>query len=130
MRILQVLHDDERGGVQKLAGMIEAALSSQRAVETAYLYPHHGLPAYTKFVYALRMARRIWAADADALIAYQSTASVLVGVVGWLAGGKLRLVHQTSIPSEVPRPLRMMDKLAGALGLYSANIINSAATWA
>lgn len=131
MRILQILHDDERGGVQKLADMIAAALSSQRAaVETAYLYPHHGLPAYTKFVYALRMARRVWSADADVLIAYQSTASVLVGFVGWLAGCKLRLVHQTSIPSEVPRLLRVLDKLAGTLGLYSANIMNSAATWA
>jgi glycosyltransferase involved in cell wall biosynthesis len=131
MRILQVLHDDERGGVQKLAGMIEAALSSQHAVvETAYLYPHHGLPAYTKLVYTLRMARRIWTANADVLIGYQSTASVLVGFVGWLAGCKLRLVHQTSLPSEVPRPLRALDKLAGMLGLYSANIINSAATWA
>jgi glycosyltransferase involved in cell wall biosynthesis len=131
MRILQVLHDDERGGVQKLAGMIETALGAHRAaVETAYLYPRPGLPPYTKFVYALRMARRIWTADVDALIAYQSSASIMVGVCGWLSGCRLRVVHQTCPPLETPRPLRFLDRLAGALGLYSANIINSAATWA
>jgi glycosyltransferase involved in cell wall biosynthesis len=30
----------------------------------------------------------------------------------------------------MPRPLRLFDKLAGTLGLYTANIVNSAATWA
>ncbi|HEX3936740.1 MAG TPA: glycosyltransferase family 4 protein [Xanthobacteraceae bacterium] len=131
MRILQILHDNERGGVQTLAGMIETALGAHRiAVETDYLYPRPGLPPYTKLVYVLRMMRRIWNADADALIAYQSSASILTGVVGWLRGCKLRVVHQTCIPSELPRPLRVLDKLSGALGLYTANIINSAATWA
>jgi len=131
MRILQVLHDNERGGVQKLAGMIETALDAHRAVvETAYLYPRPGLPPYTKFIYVLRMARRIWTADADALIAYQSTASIIVGVLGWLSGCRLRVVHQTCTPPETPRPLRFLDRLVGTLGLYSANIINSAATWA
>ena len=131
MRILQILHDDERGGVQTLAGMVGTALGAHRdAVETVYLYPRHGLPAYAKLVHVLRMTRRIWNADADALIAYQSTASVLTGIVGWLAGCKLRAVHQTCIPSEMPRPLRLLDRLCGTLGLYTANIINSAATWA
>jgi glycosyltransferase involved in cell wall biosynthesis len=131
MRILQILHDDERGGVQKLASMIEQGLDSHRfAVETAYLYPRAGLPLYTKIVYTLRMVRRIWRGDCDALLAYQSTASILVGVVGWLSGCRLRVVHQTCTPGAMPRPLRLLDKLAGTLGLYSANIVNSAATWA
>ena len=131
MRILQIIHDRERGGVQKLAAMIEDGLSSRRfAVETAYLYPHAGLPTLAKFVYVLRTARRIWRGDFDTLIAYQSSASILVGVVGWLAGCRLRVVHQTCTPGQMPRPLRLFDKLAGTLGLYTANIVNSAATWA
>ncbi len=61
MRILQIIHDRERGGVQKLAGMIEDGLNSHRfAVATAYLYPRAGLPFYAKLVGALRMARHIW----------------------------------------------------------------------
>ncbi|MGA9431217.1 MAG: glycosyltransferase family 4 protein [Xanthobacteraceae bacterium] len=131
MGILQIIHDDERGGVQKLAGMIEEGLSSHRfAVETAYLYPRAGLPLYAKLVYTLRMARRIWRGGFDTLVAYQSTASILVGIVGWLSGCRLRVVHQTCTPSAMPRPLRALDKLAGTLGFYSANIVNSAATWA
>ena len=121
----------ERGGVQKLAAMIEDGLSPHRfAVETAYLYPRPGLPMLGKLVYVLRMVRRIWRGGFDALIAYQSTASVLAGFIGWLGGCRLRVVHQTCTPAEMPRPLRLLDKLAGSLGLYSANIVNSAATWA
>jgi len=32
--------------------------------------------------------------------------------------------------AKTPRLVRLLDKLVGALGLYSANIINSASTWA
>jgi glycosyltransferase involved in cell wall biosynthesis len=131
MRILQILHDDERGGVQTLAGMIERGLLPHRfAVETAYLYPRGGAPAFTKLVYALRMVRTIWRGNFDTLVAYQSTASILAGVVGWLSGCRLRVVHQTCTLAEMPRLLRLMDMVTGTLGLYSANIINSAATWA
>lgn len=131
MRILQIIHDRERGGVQKLAAMIEDGLAAHGfVVETAYLYPRAGLSASAKSVHTLRMMRRVWSGGFDTLIAYQSTASILTGLVGWLSGCRLRVVHQTCTPGEMPRPLRILDKLAGTLGLYSANIINSAATWA
>ncbi len=130
MRILQVLHDRERGGVQMLAGMIEEGLSSHRfAFETAYLFPRPGLSVQAKLACALRMARRVWRGDFDALIAYQATASILVGAIGWLRGCRLRIVHQTCVPGETAPPIRWLDRLAGSLGLYSANIANSAATW-
>ena len=130
MRILQIIHDRERGGVDKLAAMIEAGLASHGAtLETAYLYPGLGFSIAAKLARVFAMVRRLWRGDYDALVAYQSTASILVGAVGWLAGCRLRVVHQTCTPSETPRPLRLMDKLVGTLGLYSANIINSAATW-
>ena len=74
------------------------------------------------------MARRIWCGDFDILMAYQSTASVLAGCVGFIRGCGLRVVHQTSTPGEVPWPVRALDKLAGSAGLYSANIANSVAT--
>jgi glycosyltransferase involved in cell wall biosynthesis len=131
MRILQLIHDRERGGVQKLAAMIEAGLRPQRfEIETVYLYPRPGTPFYAKFLYALRAAQQIWRGGYDAVIAYQSTASILAGFVGALSGCRLRVVHQTCMPGETARPLRLMDKVVGALGLYSANIVNSAATWA
>ncbi len=131
MRVLQVLHDRERGGVEKLATMIEQGLSPRRfTFETAYLYPRPGLSALAKLPHVFRLARRIWQGRFDTMIAYQSTASILVGTLGALNGSRLRIVHQTCAPNEIPRVMRMLDKIVGALGLYSANIINSAATWA
>jgi glycosyltransferase involved in cell wall biosynthesis len=129
MRVLQVLHDDERGGVQTLAAMIASGLSSPGfAFETVYLYPRPALPVFTKLACVFTMMRRIWRGDYDALVAYQSTASILVGAVGWLRGCRLRIVHQTCTPEETAAPLRLLDKLAGTLGLYSVNVANSAAT--
>jgi glycosyltransferase involved in cell wall biosynthesis len=131
MRILQILHDHERGGVQALAAMIETGLSPHGfTFESDYLYPRPGLSVVAKLGCVASLVRNMWRGKYDALIAYQSTASVLVGVIGWLRGCRLRVVHQTCVPHETPLPVRLMDMLAGALGLYSANIVNSAATWA
>ncbi len=131
MRIVQIIHDGERGGVQTLARMIEQGLAPQRfRIETEYLYPRPGISVFAKLGCVLRMARLIWRGDFDALIAYQSTASILVGVVGFFGGCRFRVVHQTCTPDEMPRLLRFMDMVAGTLGLYSANIVNSASTWA
>jgi glycosyltransferase involved in cell wall biosynthesis len=131
MRILQILHDDQRGGVQKLAAMIEAGLLPHNVTfETVYLYPGPGLSIVSKLGHTFSLVRRIWRGDFDAIVAYQSTASILTGAVGWACGCPLRVVHQTCLPSETALPLRLMDKLVGTLGLYSANIVNSAATWA
>ena len=43
MRIVQIIHDGERGGVQTLARMIEEGLApSGFRIETEYLYPRPG----------------------------------------------------------------------------------------
>jgi glycosyltransferase involved in cell wall biosynthesis len=131
MHVLQILHDREHGGVQKLAASIESGLSGQGIrFETAYLYPELGLSNLAKFGCLFAVTRRIWRGDYDALLAYQSTASILAGLVGWLAGCRLRVVHQTAMPRQTPRLLRWLDRLAGMFGLYNANILNSAASWA
>jgi glycosyltransferase involved in cell wall biosynthesis len=129
MRILQILHDRERGGVQTLAREIESGLSPHSyEFVTDYLYSSSGLPLSSKLSCVLAMAGRIWRGDFDALIAYQSTASVLVGIAGWLAGCRWRIVHQTCTTAEMALPSRFLDRLAGTIGLYTVNIANSAAT--
>ena len=131
MRILQILNDDQRGGVQTLAEMLEQDLRPHGIVfETAYLFSGPGLTTLQKLGRAAAMARRIWRNDFDALVAYQAASSVLVGVIGWLAGCRLRVVHQTCTPGAMAPLVRFADKLTGALGLYTINIANSAATWA
>lgn len=130
MRILQIIHDRDCGGVQKLAGIIEDGLASHRVcVETVYLYPRAGLPIYQKPAHALRMARRIRRGGFDALLVYRSTASILACIAAAFTGCRLRIVHQTGMPRETAWPLRLTDMLAGTLGLYSANIVNSVAAW-
>jgi len=131
MRVLQILHDRERGGILTLAQMIEAGVAPRcAAFKTDYLYPRPGLPVWSRLTCAFRLARRIWRDDSDVLIAYQSTASILAGLVGGLRGCRLRIVHQTCTPSETPLPVRLLDEFVGSLGLYTVNIANSAATWA
>jgi glycosyltransferase involved in cell wall biosynthesis len=74
------------------------------------------------------MARRIARGGFDALIAYQATASILVGAIGRLQGCQVRIVHQTATPGATAMPVRIVDKLVGALGLYTVNVANSVAT--
>ena len=129
MRILQVLNDHERGGVATLAQIIEHGLRPRGFVfETEHVYPRPGLPKLLKLACAAAMARRILRGGYDVLIAYQATASILVGAVGWLAGCRVRIVHQTCTPGETALPVRLADRLVGALGLYTANVANSIAT--
>lgn len=133
MRILQILHDGERGGVQTLAALIEEGLRPDGVVfETAYLYSRPGLSLspWTKLGCTLAMVRRILRGGFDGLVAYQSTASILAGAIGRLQGCPIRIVHQTCTPSETATPLRLLDKLVGALGLYTFNIANCATTMA
>src|SRR5215831_9496347 len=129
MRILQILHDRERGGVDTLAHTIEQGLTPHGIVfETAYLFGRPALGIVRKLSGAAAMARRILRGGFDALIAYQATASILVGAVGWLAGCRVRIVHQTCAPGEMALPVRLIDRAVGALGLYTVNIANSAFT--
>lgn len=131
MRILQILHDRERGGVQTLAEILEHSLTPYGFVfETAYLFPRPGLNALAKAYHSLALAVRILRGGFDGLLAYQATASILVGAAGFLQGCRLRIVHQTCMPGETVWPVRLLDRVVGALGLYTANIANTSATWA
>src|SRR5262252_3979782 len=129
MRILQIMHDGERGGILTLATMIEEGLADHGIeIETACLFPRPGLGTAAKFRCVVAMARRILRGGFDGLIAYQATASVLVGVIGRLQGCPVRIVHQTCMPEETAWPVRFADKVAGSLGYYTVNIMNSVAT--
>lgn len=131
MHILQILHDRERGGVQMLAAMIEQGLLAHDVTfETVYLFPRPGLSTIARLRCAFAIAHRIARGDFDALVAYQATAAVLAGTIGWLGGCPLRIVHQTCPPSETAWAARLADKIAGTLGLYTVNITNSTATQA
>src|SRR5947209_832452 len=129
MRVLQIVHGNEAGGVKTLSEIIRDGLAGRGiAVETAMMFPHPKAGMVAKFGGTWRVARQVLAGQYGAIIAYQPTASILTGLVGWIARCPRRIVHQTALPSEVKAPLRWLDRIVGRFGLYTANVANSRAT--
>ncbi|HET6388077.1 glycosyltransferase [Hyphomicrobium sp.] len=127
--MLQLVHSNEGGGVEALAEMIADGLHRTGAeVETHFIYPSIAATTAQKLQGIANAILTIVRKRPDTLIAYQSTASVLVGIVGTLAGCKTRIVHQTAMPDEIHPAVRALDTAMGSAGLYSVNIANSAAT--
>jgi len=129
MRVLQIVHGSEAGGVKTLSEIIRDGLVSRGiAVETAVMFPSSDAGFVEKLAGAWRVGRRILIGRDDAIIAYQPTASILTGFAGWIARCPRRIVHQTALPGEIKTPMRWLDRTAGTLGLYTANVTNSRAT--
>jgi glycosyltransferase involved in cell wall biosynthesis len=128
MRVLQIVHGLEAGGVKTLSELIGGGLTSRGfAVETATMFPATDASLVRKAAGTLRVAWRMLTGRYDAIIAYQASASILTGVVGRLTRAH-RIVHQTALPTAVKAPMRWLDRIAGTLGLYGANVVNSQAT--
>lgn len=130
-KVLQVLHSDEKSGVEALAAMIGGDLALAGAdVETYFLYPSFSAGKATKLLGAVRGLRHIIRSHPDMILTYQATASVLAGVAGRAMGCRLRVVHQTAKPSVTHPVSRWLDRVAGANEFYTVNIANSQATLA
>ena len=130
-RIVQLLHSDENGGVEMLAGLIGGNLQAAGAeVEILYLYPKFGSGTLAKIGGLLLALAKIFRVRPDVIVAFQPTASVLTGLAGWAIGCPNRIVHQTSKPSATHPLSRLLDRLVGCTRCYSVNIVNSQATLA
>ena len=126
MRVLQIVHAPDPGGVLTLARTIADGLARHGVTtETDYLFADVSVGKLKRFIGALRVARHILVGRYDGLISYQATACIVVGTIGWLKGIRARIVHQTTQPSETIAPIRWLDRLVGLLGLYPANVVNS-----
>jgi glycosyltransferase involved in cell wall biosynthesis len=130
-RILQIVHGCEAGGVWTLAETLEHAFTADgHSVDLVCLFPPGPAGALGKLAGVVRVALMILRGRYDAIVAYQSTACIVAGLVGRLAGCPRRIVHQTALPAEVKPLLRLLDRWAGSLGFYTDNVLNSRATWA
>lgn len=126
MRVLQIVHAPDPGGVLTLAQTLADGLGRHGiTVETVYLFDEISSGKLTRLGGALRAAGRILTGRYDGLMAYQATACIVVGTIGWLKGIPARIVHQTTQPSETIAPIRWLDRLVGALRLYPINVVNS-----
>lgn len=126
MRVLQIVHAPDPGGVLTLAQTLAEGLGRHGiTVDTVYLFEDVSSGKLTRLFGALRAAGRILTDRYDGLMAYQATACIVVGTIGWLRGIPARVVHQTTQPSETIAPIRFLDRLVGALRLYPVNVVNS-----
>jgi glycosyltransferase involved in cell wall biosynthesis len=129
-RILQIVHGKEVGGVWTLAEMLGEALAADgHAVDIACLFPPSPAGIGGKLTGVLRVALQLLRGRYDAVVAFQSTACIVAGLVGRLAGCRRRIVHQTALPAEVKPLLRNLDRWVGSLGFYTDNVLNTRATW-
>ena len=80
--VVQIVHAEAGGGVETLARMIEAELNRRGfVIETRVLYSRPDLPAAKKLAAVVNMAGQLLRNPPDALIAYQATASLLIGLL-------------------------------------------------
>jgi L-malate glycosyltransferase len=130
-RVLQLVHADENGGVEMLAHLIGGDLRSAGAdIDTLFLYPAFVSGTGAKLAGLGRALVRMTRSRPDVIIAYQPTASVMAGLVGWALGCPVRIVHQTTKPATIHPVSRALDRWLGCGAFYSLNIANSHATLA
>jgi glycosyltransferase involved in cell wall biosynthesis len=129
MRILQILISPDPGGVSALATIVERGLRNEGVeVETRFLVASPNGDFGQRLSGAMKAAWRIAVGGHDAVIAYQPSTSILVGLSGFFFGKRRRIVHQTTVPSANRRIIRVLDRLLGSLGLYPINVVNTAYT--
>lgn len=128
-KVLMLIHSDEGGGVEYLAGVMRADLERRAAVvDVHYLYQKGEQSKLRKLRGVAATVWQIMRRRPDVLVTYQPTASVLAGVFGKLAGCRARIIHQSNMPGDSDPVARLLDRTFGALGLYSVIIANSKAT--
>ena len=79
------------------------------------------------FVLPFRLVRAIREARPDAVISFLPLANTLGLLCAWLAGVRLRIASHRAPAYTYSRPMRVADRILGAIGLYTAIICVSRA---
>jgi glycosyltransferase involved in cell wall biosynthesis len=128
-QVLILIHSDEGGGVEYLAGVMRSDLVSKGAqVDVHFLYANGRQSKLRKLGGIAKTAWEIIRRRPDVLVSFQPTASTLAGLVGLLSGCRARIVHQSNMPGDSDPVARVLDRAFGSIGLYSVIIANSKAT--
>jgi glycosyltransferase involved in cell wall biosynthesis len=129
VRVLQIVNSPDPGGVLALANEVGSALRlNGLRVTTIFLAPEVDVSKIAKLRGAFRAGRRLLGGGFDTVIAYQAAPAIIVGLAGLFCPGIQRIVHQTTVPRATAGPLRLLDRIFGTLGLYTANIVNTGFT--
>jgi glycosyltransferase involved in cell wall biosynthesis len=143
MRIVQLVTQLEAGGAQHVALLLSDELERRgHAVQTWFLYmkrPGPGGHAAIRVMWPARprvrdvprlllcLARAIRQHAPDVLITHTHYANVLGQMVGHACGVQRRIAVQQNPADSYPQVVRWADRIAGSLGLYSANVAVSRA---
>src|SRR5690606_13665506 len=147
MKIIQVQTQAEAAGAQRISDMVGEGLRARgHEVRTVFMYrktPVYDQDPYADFILRqpprgiagqLRAASGLIAylrrARPDAVISYQHYGNVFGTIGGWLAGARYMVANQSGAPQRkgMPGIASLIDKWMGSLGLYHANVVNSAWT--
>lgn len=129
LRVLQIIHSPDPGGVLALSKDIAAGL--ERAgyrVDTSFVAPRAGMSRLAKLRGLVRIAWRVAFGGYRTVIAYQAAPSIMLGLLGLVVWRPQRIVHQTTIPPATSASARWLDRIIGTVGLYPVNIVNTVAT--
>lgn len=147
MKIVQVQTQAEAAGAQRVSTMVGEGLRAHgHDVRTVFMYrktaaydadPHADFVMREPpggFAGQLRAAAGLIAylraARPDAVISYQHYGNVFGTIGGRLAGARHIVANQSGAPQKkgMPGVATLLDKWMGSLGLYQANVVNSAWT--
>lgn len=126
-RVLQLVSRDDVGGVRVLSSMIGQGLR-ERGLEVDDLALIGPGGTARKIVHLGRVAVQIATGRYDAILAQHAAASVVTGIIGSLTGTPVRISHLSAIPQAIRGHWRVIDRLLGSFGAYTAIVSNSLAT--
>lgn len=142
MRILQILTQMEGAGPQAQAVAMAEELRAQGfTVKTVFLYQKRGIFNKEPDTWSLlrRRPQHLWDMlklfwhlwrllrheQPHALFTSGHWSNALVPPLAWLAGIRILVATQTALPTRLKPLPRLLDKLWGVLGLYTASVTTS-----
>jgi glycosyltransferase involved in cell wall biosynthesis len=138
MKIIQLVTQMEAGGAQRVAYLLKNELDL-RGYESTLWFLYTKRPAYARqaqvhslmdqppspidyFKILFRLARLIHREKPDAVITHTHYANVMGHAVSCLLRVRNRIAVQHNPIHTYPRAVRISDRLAGSIGLYSSNV--------
>jgi D-inositol-3-phosphate glycosyltransferase len=147
VKIVQVQTQAEAAGAQKISDMVGAGLRQRgHQVRTVFMYRKtsaYDADAFADFILkeaprglagqiaaAVGLARYLRKEQPDAVISYQHYGNLFGTLGARLAGARRVIANQNGAPQQrgVMGMLSTVDRLMGTVGLYQANVVNSAWT--
>ncbi len=140
MKVLFLLTQLESGGAQtRVVQTVQEAKKLNVDADLAFLYQKRdcftdvekiilgkgGSTVSRLATGVVNLARLMFTRKYDVIITNTAPANIIGNTLGKLFGVKTRIAYQTQPPQRLARVYRTLDLVAGSIGLYTRNIVNS-----